>query len=196
MLLFGEETGSDSLEQPALLLQVAASLPRCSPGVTAHWKDMGSKSKLEIPSAGGHRSRSSSGTHVVAWSRSAPWRLSLSVCAFSSALLLLWASSREAAEMASLVERGLRGQRGGGSPATNRTRRHRESTTGSRLPDPAVVTVHGVQGGQRFLTFGRTQRATVSFPTCNITRLSRGMRPHEGTRPDRNVTAWGGGAGL
>lgn len=88
MLLFGEEMGSDSLEQPALLLQVAASLPRCGPGVTVHWKDMGSKSRLEIPSAGGQRSRSSSGTHG-AWTRSPPWRLSLSVCALISSLLLL-----------------------------------------------------------------------------------------------------------
>lgn len=136
MLLFGDEMGSDSLEQPALLLQVAASLPRCSPGVTAHWKDMGSKSRLEIPSAGGQRSRSSSGTHVVALTRSAPWRLSLSVCALSSPLLLLLGtSSREAAEMASLVERGRRGQRGGGSPAiANRTRCHRASTIRIRLP--------------------------------------------------------------
>lgn len=66
LLLLGDEMGSDSLEQPALFLQPLASPLRCSPGVSAHWKDMGSKSKLEIPEAGGQRSRSSSGTHVVA----------------------------------------------------------------------------------------------------------------------------------
>lgn len=86
MLLFGDEMGSDSLEQPALLLQVAASLPRCSPGVTVHWNDMGSKSKVENPAAGGQRSRSSSGTH--AWTRSAPRRLSLRVWALCSSLVL------------------------------------------------------------------------------------------------------------
>lgn len=121
LLLLGEEMGSDSLEQPALFLQLLASLLRNSPGVAAHWKDMGSKSKLEIPAAGGQRSRSSSGTHIAAWTRSAPWRLSLRVWALWSSLLLpLRASSRVAAEMASLVERGLRGQGGGGSPAIQR----------------------------------------------------------------------------
>lgn len=89
MLLLGDEMGSDSLEQPALFLQLLASLLRCSPGVAAHWKDMGSKSKLEIPAAGGQRSRSSSGTHVAAWMRSAPWRLSLRVWALWSSLLRL-----------------------------------------------------------------------------------------------------------
>lgn len=66
MMLLGEEMGSDSLEQPALFLQRLESLLRCWPGVAAHWKDMGSKSKLEIPAAGGQRSRSSSWTQVVA----------------------------------------------------------------------------------------------------------------------------------
>lgn len=90
LLLLGDEMGSDSLEQPALFLQPLASPPRCCPGVAAHWKDMGSKSKLEMPMAGGQRSRSSSGTQAAAWRRSAaPWRLSLRVWALCSSFLLL-----------------------------------------------------------------------------------------------------------
>lgn len=124
--MLGEEMGSDSLEQPALLLQAA----RGGPGVAAHWKDMGSKSKLEIPAAGGQRSRSSSGT-----------RLSLRVWALRSSLLSR-ASSREVAETASLVERGLRGQRGGGSPVIN-------DTDGRSTMSSTVANVHQTTDGAR-----------------------------------------------
>lgn len=122
MLLLGEEMGSDSLEHPAFFLHLFPFLLCCSPGVTEgrlHWKDMGSKSKLEIPAAGGQRSRSSSGCggKIHVWTRSAPLWLSFSGWVlWSSLLLVLRRSSPQTTEMAPLVDRGLRGQYVGGSP--------------------------------------------------------------------------------
>lgn len=117
MLLFGDEIGSDSLEQPTLFLHLFPSLLCCGPGVAEgglHWKDMGSKSKVEMPAAGGQRSRSSSwcGFEIYAAvrMRSAPLWLSFSGGVLWSCLsLVLCRSSLLMAEMASLVERGLRG---------------------------------------------------------------------------------------
>lgn len=124
MLLLGEEMGSDSLEHPAFRLHLFPSLWCWGRGVAEgrlHWKDIGSKSKLEIPAAGGQRSRSSSGCggkmHVEAWTWSAPLGVSFSGWALWSSLLLVFCgSSPQAREMASLVDRGLRGQYVGGSP--------------------------------------------------------------------------------
>lgn len=130
MLLFGEEMGSDSLEQPALFLHLLLSLCCCcccSRGVAEgwlHWKDMGSKSRLEMPAAGGQRSSSSSGC----WGeRLVPlWTLSgLRTASFGrrprwpSLLRLLLRSSLPTRETASLVERGRRGQYAEGSAEMN-----------------------------------------------------------------------------
>lgn len=63
MLLLGDDTGSDSLEKQALLLNLFPSLSFFIPAVALvgmNWKDMGSKSKVEIPATGEQRSKSSS----------------------------------------------------------------------------------------------------------------------------------------
>lgn len=117
-LLFGDEIGSDSLEQPTLFFHLFPSLLCWGPCVAEgglHWKDMGSKSKVEMPAAGGHRSRSSSWCggeiHAVVQMRSAPLWLSFSWGVLWSCLILvLCRSSLLMGEMASLVERGLTGR--------------------------------------------------------------------------------------
>lgn len=122
-LLFGEEMGSDSLEQPALFLHLLLSRCCCCRGVAAgwlHWKDMGSKSRLEMPAAGGQRSSSSSacgGERLVPlWTLSGLRRASLARWPLWPSLLRLRQRlSLPTRETASLVERGRRGQYAEGS---------------------------------------------------------------------------------